>query len=916
MSAFDPLHPEVRKALKELGLSEPTAAQAAAMPAIGSGENTLLVAPTGIGKTEAAVLPILDKLVRERPQGVALLYITPLRALNRDMLRRMQWFGEKLGISVGVRHGDTSQSERLAQARKPPQFLITTPETLQVMFTGKHLRAALSKVKWVIVDEIHELAGDERGAQMAVGLERLVDLAGEFQRIGLSATVGAPREVADFLGGVGRKVGIVKISLPKGMRISVVTPTITEKDREEAVRLHTEPGTAAAMRVCKSYVEKKRSTLFFVNTRDTAEYLAMRFALMDPELKIGVHHGSLSKHARMEMEEDFKAERLRALICTSSLELGIDVGATDFAIQYGSPREAARLIQRIGRAGHTMLKVSEGVIVSSGHDDVMESAVICRRALAAQIEAVRGRDRPLSVLANQVSALAVTDPYSQPEKLYKALVRSRPFRDMNWDEFDAMVKFLDQLRTVMVFEGKLKKSLRTLEHYFENISMIPDEKTYKVVDITTRKPVGTLDEAFVANFSDQRMPFVVKGKPWHIVEVEGDKILVEPVTQIGVVPNWVGEEIPVPFEVAQEIGKLRKRQNWNEYNLSEESLRQARERLDEQAKKGMPVPDDSHIIIEEEDNVLVIHACFGTKVNETLGRILSALLAAKRGDSIGLYVDPCRIVLESARRLSASECRAILDELRPEAVESLSKLAARRSTTFRWRFVHAAKKFGVLRRDADYRRLNLDALLEAYENTPLMEEAVAKTLWDEMDVEKTAEIISAVKRGAIKVIEGHLSPLGREGLERRGDVVSPGRPSKAILDALRTRLESEEVALLCLNCKKARRMKVSQVKERVSCPYCRSVMVAALGPYELDKVELFKKKRLTAAEQKDVRRLAKNANLVKTYGRKAALVLAGRGIGPDKAGKILARIYVSEDEMLAKVLEAEIEYARTKRFWD
>src|SRR6266540_1376222 len=229
------LHPPILEALTKLGFEEFTEPQRRAIPRIMEGKSVVVIAPTGIGKTEAAILPILHKIVTEKPEPVSCLYITPLRALNRDMLRRMTFFGEELGVRVAVRHGDTPAKERAEQTRHPPDLLITTPETFQILFTGRHVRDQLRTLRWVVVDEIHELAGDDRGAQLAVGLERLVDLVGhDVQRIGLSATVGSPEEVASFLGGVGREVEVIKVPIPKGIRIHVEFPIPSMEDKATA----------------------------------------------------------------------------------------------------------------------------------------------------------------------------------------------------------------------------------------------------------------------------------------------------------------------------------------------------------------------------------------------------------------------------------------------------------------------------------------------------------------------------------------------------------------------------------------------------------------------------------------------------------------------------------------------------------
>src|SRR3990170_1278379 len=256
------LDPRILEVLRELGIDAFTEPQVQAIPRILAGANVLLVAPTGIGKTEAAILPILHRILAERPKAVSCLYITPLRALNRDMLRRMTFFAERLGISVAVRHGDTPPKERARITRTPPDILITTPETFQILFPGRNLRDQLRTVRWVVVDEIHELASDERGAQLAVGLERLRDLAGrEFQRIGLSATVGTPEEVGHFLAGVGREAEVIRVRIPKGLRIRVEMPVPAKGDQEIADRLRVQPGQATALRRCYELTKAHPSPL-------------------------------------------------------------------------------------------------------------------------------------------------------------------------------------------------------------------------------------------------------------------------------------------------------------------------------------------------------------------------------------------------------------------------------------------------------------------------------------------------------------------------------------------------------------------------------------------------------------------------------------------------------------------------------
>jgi ATP-dependent Lhr-like helicase len=906
--------PRVVDALEEIGIRELTEPQVRAAPLIQEGRNVLLIAPTGIGKTEAVMIPILDAILRERPARISCLYITPLRALNRDMLRRMTFFGEFLGIDVAVRHGDTSRSERSRQSRSPPEILITTPETLQILFTGSRLRQHLRQVRWVVVDEVHELAGDERGAQLAVALERLVRLTGrEFQRIGLSATVGSPEEVASFLVGVGRDVEVVDVRAAKRMELSVELPEVTKADEELAERLRVRPQQAAALRRARELFEAHRSTLFFVNTRDTAEFIASRYRFWE-DIPVGVHHGSLSKEVRVQAEEDFKAEKLKALICTSSMELGIDVGSADLVLQYNSPREVTRLVQRVGRSGHGVGRVSKGVIVASNEEDLAEAAVIARRGSEGLLEQYTIRECPLSVLANQVVGHVLTEGRGDTREFYHLVQRAYPFRNLSWATYEAVLKQLSDLRVIRFRGDAFYRAFGSLPYFYENISMIPDERSYRVQDISTRRYVGTLDEAFVASQVHVGSTFIMRGHTWQVVDIGENVVMVQPTKDLGGIPNWVGQEIPVPFEVAQEMGQVRAAGSLDGYPVNDHGRLAFEEYIRRQAPH--PVPTDQIITVEQSDEAVVINAAFGSKVNETLGQILSALLSARLGQSVGLRTDPYRVMLEVPRSVRAQD---VADELRsvdPQSVEALLRLSLRNSTQLRWVFIQVAKKFGAVRRDVDYREMSVQRVMKAFENTPIMEEALEKMMWEMLDVPRTVEVLEEIRQGRIELRVGPLSLLGRQGLERALEFLLPPRPDFQTLQLLKRRLEDEQVLLVCLSCRISRTQRVAELDEKISCPYCGSVMQAALRPWERDLARLLRKERLSTSEKREVKRLYTNASLVMAHGRKAVMALVARGVGPDVAGRILRRYHQEERDFLRDILEAEVNYARTKRFWD
>jgi ATP-dependent helicase Lhr and Lhr-like helicase len=911
---FELLDPRIQQVLRDKDIHEPTGPQKEAIPLILAGENVLLVAHTGIGKTEAAMLPIFDMILDSPGPGIKVIYITPLRALNRDMLKRLTEFGDALDLDVAVRHGDTTQAERQKQSKTPPEVLITTPETLQVLFTGKRLRTHLTKVKWVVIDEIHELAGNERGAQLSVALERLTEMAGEFQRIGLSATVGTIDEVASYLVGQDRTVKVVRTQVSKDLDVSIQSPPVLEQDNDVAGQLQSDPHLVAGMRRCKQLIEDHRSTLLFVNTRDTAEALAARYHVWDENFRVGVHHGSLSKEIRIEMEEEFKAEKLKGLICTSSLELGIDIGSVDFAIQYNSPRQVARLIQRMGRAGHSVGERSEGAIVASNADEIAESMVIARKAMAGELEELRVRPNPMTVLANQLVAMSMVGPVDK-EWAYHTVKRSFPFRDLQREDFDGVLEQLLKIGLLFDNEEKYRRSNRGMNYFYDNLSMIPDERTFLIRDIGTRRIVGSLDESFVVSFAEPYASFITHGRSWRIVEVRERELLVEQVREIGSIPSWVGEDIPVPMAVAQEVGRLRRTEDFSPYNGDADSKEVLARYLKEQKDEG-PMPSDLKVTLEIGKRLAILNMCFGTRVNETISKILSILLSARLGESVGVHTDPYRIVIELPRDIKPSMIIDTLRSIKPEGVEALIRLVLKSSSYLRWRFVYVAKKFGAIEKDADYRSVNFTKLAEAFEDTPIFEEAVQRVLWEDFDVSATTQVMKSIETGEITFDITPLSTMGRAGLQHSRELIMPQRADHSILMALKKRLESEQMHLSCLNCRTQWRMKPVDAPSRIQCPKCGGVMIAALLPYNKEDIALLKKAKPTADEAKEVKRLYKNASLVREHGGKALLTLAGRGIGPDTASRVLSGFYDNEDEFLRDILTAELTYARNKRFWD
>ncbi|HUR67865.1 MAG TPA: DEAD/DEAH box helicase [Candidatus Thermoplasmatota archaeon] len=945
---FSLLDADVQALLAREGWSAPTAAQEAAIPAILAGKHTLLLAPTGMGKTESAILPLFTLILRHKRATIgteaqtrtSLLYVTPLRALNRDLLARLHDWGKRLGIDVRVRHGDTTPAERDRQARHPPDVLITTPETLQLLFLGSRLRRAIEGVKWVVLDEVHELASDERGAQLGIALERLVDHSGEFQRIGLSATVGDPVEVAAYLGGKMREVHVAKVPVAKRLDLQVISPKPHAADRATAQRIMARPEAAAFLNAALVRIGQQRQTLLFVNTRETAEVLAARIRMLrehDESIPpIVVHHGSLARDVRVSAEHAFKTGQARGLICTSSMELGIDIGDADLVLQMTSPRQVTRLVQRVGRAGHRHDLVSNGVVIAQDPDDIAEAAVIVRHTILERMEKLHAPRKPLDVLANQIAAMALTGKRIGDLETYRTVSRAHSFRDLTPQEFADVLKQVHDLWVVKLESGVISSKKRTRDYFYENISMIPDEQTYRVQNLVTRRSVATLSEGFIASFAEPGAVFIVQGQPWRIAEIDAEKleIHVEPIKDpSGAIPSWIGEEIPVPYDVAQGVGALRQairniveaqgeeaaaQYVSTEFRVDRDGAWSLVEYVEEQGAYALPT--DTTLCLDLNNATCVLHACFGTQVNETIGRILASLLTARLGSSVGLDIDPYRIVLTLPTRVKHETIREVLLAIDPDHVESLLHLVLQGSTYLKYRLFHSARKFGALDREIDYQRVNVGRLLDVFKGTPLHKEALREVFEDKLDIPRTIAVLRALRSGELKLVEQGLSPIGVAGLDRRIELISPARADKTLLAAIEQRLQEERVLLGCLNCRAWKsETRVKRAAKSRACPKCGGKLLGITRPWnELGARVMTRSKgaSLTPEEQKELQKLATSANLFLDHGERALLALAARGVGPETAGRILAKQSEGHEAFLRAIMEAEINYAKTRQFWN
>ncbi|MEZ3143863.1 DEAD/DEAH box helicase [Halobaculum sp. MBLA0143] len=936
VDAFAALSEPVRAALSDRGFTTPTEPQRRAIPRLVDGSHGLVVAPTGTGKTETAMLPVFSALADAPPEGMGALYVTPLRALNRDMRERLEWWGETLDLDVQVRHGDTTDYRRQRQAEDPPDVLVTTPETLQAMLTGSKLRAALSDVAHLVIDEVHELAASKRGAQLTIAMERLRHLADDYQRIGLSATVGDPGEVGRFLTG-DRGCEIVEIDAGSAVDFEVVSPEPTDADERLAGELATDAEIASHVRTIRDLVRDHESTLVFVNTRQTAEALGSRFKKLDEPIE--VHHGSLSKEARIDVEDRFKAGEIDGLVCTSSMELGIDVGRVDHVVQYNSPREVTRLLQRVGRAGHRRDEVSSGTVVTEHPDDTLEAMAIARRAVDGEVETAGIHHASLDVVANQiVGVLMDREDGVGAREAYELLTRAYPFRDLTSEQFREVVRELAGNRVLWLDEerDRIETSGGTWQYFYRNLSMIPDEETYEVYDISSRRQIGTLDERFVVNFAEPGETFIQRGEMWRINDVDDDetRVNVAPIEDpAGEVPSWTGQEIPVPQGVAREVGEMRSvaapqfaggarpetvaGEFTSRYPTDEQTALTGLEQIQRHAETDHPVPTADRLVVEGRGRELTLNSPHGHEVNRTLGRLLSALIGQRTGSSVGMEADPYRIELEVPSRASPGTVIEILEETDPDHVEALLELALKNSDTLKFTLAHVAAKFGALKRyDAD-RRFGGDRLLSALEDTPVFDEAVREVFHTELAVDRTADLLGEIQSGEVEVVAARdHTPLGTGGRSSGRELLVPENADASVVETIKERVLSDRVILLCVHCEDWRSERtVGSVSDEPTCPDCGSTRIAALNPWDDETVEAVRTTDKDDEQERRTRRAHRAANLVQEHGRRAVIALAARGVGPTNAARVIGKLREDETEFYRDLLEQEREYARTQQFW-
>lgn len=892
-----------------LGFTQLTEIQKRAIPQIIQKKDSLIIAPTGSGKTECSVIPAFASVSPTRKAGrIKALYVTPLRALNRDVFQRVIKYAEAEGLTIEIRHGDTSQYARKKITENPPDVLITTPETLVILLTQQKMLEALSELEWIIIDEIHDLLSNERGAQLSVSLERLqLNTKLPMTRIGLSATVGNPSDAAKFLVGTKRKCQIIRDNTIRkyDVQIKHINGTINEVADfiiDYLVKLNLDS-----------------PVLLFTNTRGEAEFLASILREKSP-ISVELHHGSLSQQVREETEQNLKSGKSRLVVCTSSLELGLDIGSVELVMHYGSPRQVSKFMQRIGRSKHNKHSSAKGLIITNNVDDELETTAILERIRQGSIEEQKIHDGSLDVLAHHLVGIVMQMGEVTVDFALDIIKNSYMFRNITLEDLVDVLDLLDSNFLISFDREKMsfKKSSKCYRYYFENLSTIPDILKFKVFDTITKKIIGSLDQRFVGDHGEPGNIFVLRGMQWKIINVDesAQKVNVEPIRAGGTtVPYWEGENIPVDYKTASKVGHFRTKIKSGTLNLPDNVIVQ----LD------MPtIPDEKNIVAESQkgQGIIVLHACFGTKINATLALVLSSMLSSNTGFQVESRSDAYRIVISSKGRVTENQVRQILaDNYNLYEIVSASLNGTHNVS---WRTWTVAKKFGVVGRGAVYEKKSARFLFDRYTKTPLVREALRELFHDKYDIEATKKTLDDIRAGQIRIHwldVSKFSKLAEPILDHTAKYYSsPTNIDKGLLDLVKNRLFKTTHRLVCARCGRWEKVVHTGEIERIPvCPYCKARQITSTYYSDYDLAKIIQKKaagkKITAEENHRFSRAWKVASLLANFGKTALIVLSGYGVGADTASRILKNM-VDEENLYRQIYEAERLYVTTRGFWD
>ena len=848
---YKTLHPWVKQWFDEQ-FDDFTPAQKKSIIDIHKNNNILISSPTGSGKTLTAFLSVISELTTlaekdKLEDKVYCIYISPLKALDNDIEKNLdeplegieKIAGKTLGIRKSVRTGDTTQYQRQKMLKKPPHILITTPETLSILLVAPKFREKLSNVKYVIIDEIHSLAENKRGVHLSLSLERLQHLIGNFTRIGLSATVSPLEEVAKFLVGyeygIERNCKIVKINYLKELDMEVMCPV------SDIVLADEEDTRLGMYDLLDDLIWENKTTLIFTNTRSGTERFVYNLKKMYPmhynNENIMAHHSSLSKEVRLETENKLKEGKLKAVVSSTSLELGIDIGYIDLVVLINSPKSVARALQRIGRSGHRLHEKSRGRIIVTDRDDLVECSVLLKNAKEGKIDRINIPANCLDVLAQHIYGMSIENPWDI-DYAYEVIKKSFCYKDLTRDDYEDVLSYMageyPELEERYVYAkiwinyekntfGKRGKLARML--YSTNIGTIPDSSGVLVK--CDGETVGRIEEDFMERLK-QGDTFVLGGNTYRFNYGKGMTINVTPAMGPPTIPSWFSQQLPLSFDLAMDIQRFRAHMDVKfRYQRSKEEIMEfiheylyvddfaansIYEYFVEQFKYAK-IPSNQLLLIEYYKGFggrrfVIFHSLFGRKVNDALSRAVAYVVAKRYNINVTISISDNGFYLSSDGKIGGLES---FNELTPENFENILSQSLNKTETLASRFRHCAgRSLMTLRRYKGESKsvgrqqvrgkILLKFVQEMDENFSILKEARREALEDYMDVKNALKIIEwvASEQMEVKTINTVIPSPFAFNLISQGylDVLNQNdkaeftkRMHQAILDQIRDKLK-------------------------------------------------------------------------------------------------------------------------------
>ncbi|MCE4617173.1 MAG: DEAD/DEAH box helicase [Desulfurococcales archaeon] len=753
------ISPPIAKLIEEKGWESPTPMQLEAYKHISQGDNTLIIAPTGSGKTEAALLPILDQMLAMNARPVSVVYITPLKALINDLYKRISWWAERLGFIVSRKHGDVSKGERARRTRKIPHIMILTPESLKIdLDWSSGFRVNYKNVRWVIIDEVHELIGTKRGVQLSVLLERLKRLADrDIQRIALSATIGDPKLVARFIfGGSKRPQAIVMPDTKKrvSMKIRYAGPV-----NGDGVDLWENSARILAEEIGEG------PTIVFVDSRFLAERLQETLANQGVD-RVYVHHSSVSAELKSEIEERFRKGEVRAIIATKTLELGIDIGEIKKIIQFKGPVRVSNLLQRVGRSGHRLGAESRGVIVAVDPIDFLTSLAVSRLAVEGIVEPPDTGHVPLDVIAREVVGMALAEGEIKPEEIYKTIASSTPGSTLEKPYFDKLIDYLITNRLLVRRGEKVKvgpsfykiwRFRRTdappwARSFSDFFTVIPKTENFTVV--YRDKAIGTIDFNYVYRHLREGDIIRLAGGLWQIKSINEQTRTIKIVksrSKEGEIPIWRGETFQRSPLVAHETYKvLASAVNGDniEHPLLEIDPRGI-EALSEitifYKKTDAPIPSTIKVVVENEGDETLLLYPFGTRLAETIGAILTFLISKRHGLNTYYRASALGVSIKAPSNTDPAQLLEELAKNDEDNVRAMLWRAVTRTPQFKQVMNEVKSSFGVIMK------------ADPEEDQLLIEEVARQVMSRNLDPEGLIEFLKKIREREI-VLERFESP--------------------------------------------------------------------------------------------------------------------------------------------------------------